>query len=225
MIADLAVKPGTVAKEFVAGKRKKYFSPFTFFILSIGILVFSTHFFGAIQEAQKPDPKILAQMPNAAARKYYEELIHRSNEGTEFLSKKLNTVTMLVLPFYAFVSWIFFRRRGYNYSEILVAFLLFQSFVSLCMAVSVIPWLGRVKDPSILLYVFLGVIILMSTYVGWGQYSFYGFKNRWMMILTSLVSMVGYVLIFVLMLVSILYYMFRENLGIVLKKLMAEIFK
>ena len=224
MIADLAVKPGTVAKEFVAGKRKKYFSPFTFFILSIGILVFSSHLFKAVQEERAVDPKVLAQMPNEAAKKYYVNLVHRTNEGMEFMSKRLNTVAMLVLPFYAFLSWIFFRKRGYNYSEMLVAFMLFQSFVSLVMAVLVIPWIARYKDQSIVLYIFIAVLLLMSVYVGAAQYKFLGFKNGWMFLVTSLVALLGYVLVFVIMVLVIFYYIFQSNTGTVLKTMWQKYF-
>ena len=224
MIADLAVKPGTVAKEFVAGKRKKYFSPFTFFILSIGILVFSSHLFKAVQEERAVDPKVLAQMPNEAAKKYYMNLVHRTNEGMEFMSKRLNTVAMLVLPFYAFLSWIFFRKRGYNYSEMLVAFMLFQSFVSLVMAVLVIPWIARYKDQSIVLYIFIAVLLLMSVYVGAAQYKFLGFKNGWMFLVTSLVALLGYVLVFVIMVLVIFYYIFQSNTGTVLKTMWQKYF-
>jgi len=225
MIADLAIKPGKVAREYVAGKRKKYFNPFTFFLLSIGVLVFSSHLYGALDQEQKPDPKVLAQMPSDAARKYYTELIHRGNEGREFISKKMNTVTMLVVPFYAFLSWIFFGRRRYNYAEVLLSFILLQSFVSLCMAVLVIPWIGKVQDQTILLYVFVAVFVLMSTYIGLAQYSFLGLKNRWKVIPISLVALVGYIMVFLAIFLSIIYYMVRSNFGVALRKMWEEIFK
>ena len=31
--ADLAAKPGIVAREYIRGKRKKYFNPFTYYLL------------------------------------------------------------------------------------------------------------------------------------------------------------------------------------------------
>jgi hypothetical protein len=37
LIKDLLRRPGTVAKEYIEGKRKKYFSPFSFIVISTAL--------------------------------------------------------------------------------------------------------------------------------------------------------------------------------------------
>src|SRR5262245_11561097 len=39
LIKQLTFKPGVVAEEYLAGKRKKYFSPVNFFLIVAGLLV------------------------------------------------------------------------------------------------------------------------------------------------------------------------------------------
>jgi hypothetical protein len=211
MIADLAVKPGLVAKEYVAGKRKKYFNPFTFFILSIGILAFSSHLFKTIEQRVEADQRVLAQLP-ATARVKYLKVIERTNESAGFINKNFNTVAMLVLPLYAFLSWAFFGRRKYNYSEVFVAYMLFQSFVSLFLAIFVIPFVGKYKGYPFFFYAYAGVLILTSVYVGIAQYRFFNFKNRFSIVLTSLASLLGYLLVFLILVVCIFYYVYRSKM-------------
>jgi hypothetical protein len=208
MLADLLLKPGTVAREYVKGKRKKYFSPFTFFILSIGVLVFSSHYFKTFEEHHKADPHVLAQLSgNEAAKKQYLRIIERANNTTDFVGHHMNTIAMLVVPFYAFVGWIFFRRRGYNYSEILVAYILFQSVISLFMAAAIVPWLMKFKDQPFFYYGYGVFLLLSSLYVGIGLYHFLGFKKRWSIILTTLVVLLAYLIYLVIMILAILYYL------------------
>ena len=40
LLKELLVKPGTVAREYIGGKRKKYFNPFTFFLILAGLFVY-----------------------------------------------------------------------------------------------------------------------------------------------------------------------------------------
>lgn len=211
MIADLLVKPGVVAREYIKGKRKKYFSPFTFFVLCVGMVVFSSHLFHVTQEHQKVDPRVLAQLPTEAAQKKYITIVNRSNDVSEFVSKNMNAIMMAVLPIYAFFPWIFFRKRGYNYSEQLVAIMLFQSLVALFMGIAVIPWMTKIKDQQLLVYAYLGFLLLTSTYVGAAQYAFLGFKKGVMIIATTLVTLLGYLVVFLLIIFSMMYYMFGSK--------------
>ena len=47
LLKDLAVKPGIVAREYIAGKRKRYFNPFTFFLIMMGLFVVSASYFNS----------------------------------------------------------------------------------------------------------------------------------------------------------------------------------
>jgi len=211
MIADLLAKPGAVAREYIKGKRKKYFSPFTFFVLCVGVVVFSSHLFHVNQEHQKVDPHVLIQLPTQAAKQKYIDLINRLNNVTDFVGKNMNAIVMAVLPIYAFFPWIFFRKRGYNYSEQLVAIMLFQSLVALFMGIAVIPWLTKIKDKQLLVYAYLAFLLLTSIYVGVAQYAFLGFKKWGMIIVTSLITLFSYLVVFMIMVYSMTYYLFGSK--------------
>jgi len=212
MISDLVRKPGIVAMEYVQGKRKKYFNPFTFFVLSVGMLATSSHLFHTLDKEIKPDPRVVAQLPPPLKIKYLNQ-IERVNEGTHFMSKNLNTAAMLLLPFYGFLSWVFFRRRGYNYSELLVGLMLFQSLVAIAQAILVIPLATKYRDDTLFLYVTLGFVVLSCIYIGVAQFQFLRFNNRWMIVLTSLVSLLGFVIVFSILVLAMLTYVYRGNTG------------
>ena len=212
MIADLLRRPGIVAIEYIQGKRKKYFNPFTFFILSVGILATSSHVFHTLDKDIQADPRLVSQLPPPLKKKYLNQ-IERVNEGTHFMSKNLNTAAMLLLPFYAFLSWIFFGRRGYNYAELLVGYMLFQSLVAIAQAIFVVPWIAEYREQAFFLYGYIGFVVLSSLYVGIAQFQFLKFKNRWMIALTSFVSLLGYVLVFLMVVLVLLTYVYRGNTG------------
>jgi hypothetical protein len=224
MIADLAIRPGIVATEYIAGKRKKYFNPFTFFLLCIGLVVFSSHTFNAIGEPQKINPGIVAKLPTEKAKRQYIGLINRTNNATEFMSKNLNLLTMLALPYYTFFFWIFFRRRGYNYAEIMVAYMMFSSFTGLLTAATVIPLLSRLKTDPNLMYVTGAVFILVFIYISWALYQFFKFKKPLSFLLLFMVSIMSAILFFLLVFVAMYYYVFRDNTWMMLQLTWKQLF-
>jgi Protein of unknown function (DUF3667) len=220
LTADLATRPGTVAREYISGKRKKYFNPFTYYLLCTGIVYFSVSVFTPIGEPLKADPKIVAQIPNEKNKQAYFKMIERTNTASAFMKKNLNVAANLFLPFYAFLSWIFFRRRGYNYSELLVAYMLFLSFSSLVVALLFLPWLGGIMKQGvkpILLYSGGALLLFHIIYVGIAHYRFFQFRNPLYMLLTSLVDLIGFLVLFMLMLVGQFYYIFGSNWWKVMK--------
>jgi hypothetical protein len=224
MIADLAIRPGIVATEYIAGKRKKYFNPFTFFLLCIGLVVFSSHTFNAIGEPQKANPAIVAKLPTEKAKRQYIALITRTNNATEFMSKNLNLLTMLALPYYTFFFWIFFRRRGYNYAEIMVAYMMFSSFTGLLTAATVIPLLSRLKTDPNLMYVTGAIFILVFIYISWALYQFFKFKKPLSFLLLFMVSIMSAILFFLLVFSAMYYYVFRDNTWMMLQLTWKQLF-
>lgn len=54
LLKDLATKPGLVAREFVEGKRQKYFRPLNFFLIVAGLVVFMTSMLGKSTASSVP---------------------------------------------------------------------------------------------------------------------------------------------------------------------------
>lgn len=97
LVKQLAYRPGHVAREYVAGRRKKYFGPFPFVVISVGLASFmiiatGVHFFSPITDT------------GAAG----------------FLQRHVNIVIVLQMPFLALWSALLFWPARLNYAEHLV---------------------------------------------------------------------------------------------------------
>jgi hypothetical protein len=101
-VRDMLKNPGLVIREFIEGKRKKYFSPYTFFIISTAILIFVT-------------TKIFA---------YEDKLYAINNEFGLYIAKHYNIIVICCLPFLALLCKVAFHARKYNYAE-WIAFFVF----------------------------------------------------------------------------------------------------
>jgi hypothetical protein len=139
LFRELALRPGIVAREYVAGKRKKYFSPFTFFLITMTVYVLVGMYFRPQANNQAPDKAVIARIPSEEGRRQYITMTTRGAEISGFMNKNGNIVAMFAVPFIAFITWCFWRSSGYNFAEFLVASLLFVTFGNLIFSLLVNP--------------------------------------------------------------------------------------
>lgn len=140
LLKELAYRPGIVAKEYIAGKRKKYFNPFTFFLILAACFVLSGNIFS--KPASASDNKIperIEQIANADQKAKAMQQYERGKQVRQFVKKNSNVLAMLAVPFFAFYFWLIFRKGPYNYSEHLVANVMFISFSNLAFSLIVFP--------------------------------------------------------------------------------------
>lgn len=132
LIRDLALKTGLVAREYIGGKRKKYFPPLNFFLLASALNLFIINFDGMIkvQSIEKIFPNIVTET-NPKMIQMYTHSYERYVQGTAFLGAHGNLSAILMLPIVAFVFWLFYRKRGYNFTEHLVANMYASGFTTL----------------------------------------------------------------------------------------------
>lgn len=121
IIREMFVRPGTVVEEYIAGKRKKYFNPYTFLLLCSTIsayIYYKIKYFSNIQIQQSPS-KTGAEM---------NKLMMQTSALMEQYGK---IVTLFMLPVLAAISLLFYTRREYNYAEHLTiqTFILAQTSV------------------------------------------------------------------------------------------------
>ncbi len=101
-IKQMFFNPGLVIREFIGGKRKKYFSPYTFFLVVTGFLIFvSSQLF-----------------------KYEDSLYKVRNEFGQYITKHYNLIIICCLPIIALIIKIIFSKKKYNYAE-WITFLIF----------------------------------------------------------------------------------------------------
>lgn len=105
LLKDLVTQPGIVARQYVEGKRKKYFNPLSFIVITTALSAFISYKAGYFEALTYPQSKRQPPLP------YYRE-------SMEFMvghGKVLGLV--LILPLLAFFAWIFFKRSKYNFAE------------------------------------------------------------------------------------------------------------
>jgi hypothetical protein len=181
LIKEMFLYPGKVAREFNAGKRKKYFNPFTFLLIAIAIQVFVVRksefyvYFGKTMEElvvkiQEGSPK-----KSQASMEEMQKSMKETNVHLSVVEEYSKLLTFLFIPAAAFLTWLFFRKSGHNYAENLVFNVLISAqssmyFVILC----IIPFLFSH---------ILGVIMLFVYYFAQVIYYLFAYKQffgqRW----------------------------------------------
>ncbi len=113
LLKDLLVKPGIVAREYIEGKRKKYFNPLTFLVICAAVgfyFVSATDFY---------TPQDLSRMPEGSIW----------HDVFTFTNRHMKTLDVFLLaPLITLLGWMFFRKPKYNLAEhfVLQAFVLAQ---------------------------------------------------------------------------------------------------
>lgn len=103
LIKELIKRPGFVIKEYIEGRRKKYFNPISFIVITsaIGaIFSFKSGYYAALNKIQYGRPSETAQ------------------EASEIAANNAKLLGLfLIVPIYSFLSWLFFWRPRYNFAE------------------------------------------------------------------------------------------------------------
>jgi RNA polymerase subunit RPABC4/transcription elongation factor Spt4 len=89
---QMATQPGLVVKNYVEGKRKRYFNPFSYFLIGVAIMALLNSFFHLM-------------------------VVNGENKVTNMTTQHFNKILFLSVPISSFFSWLFFKKSGYNYWE------------------------------------------------------------------------------------------------------------
>jgi hypothetical protein len=171
----LATRPGKVAREYLAGARKRYFSPLNFYFVVAGILVFMTSMFYKIDEKRlnRMEAQVML-IKDPVQKKHMMALAHRIQNTTKYTSKYSNIMNMISTPLVTVFFWLCFRKR-YNYMEHLVANMYFVGFTMTVYALIFVPLLRAWTDNRIV-YTLLGMFFLFE--IIYRSISYYQFLNR-----------------------------------------------
>jgi hypothetical protein len=172
LIKHMTLHPGVAAREYVLeNKRKRYFNPFTFLILVLGLAVFTNSIFHPytkrIQDASN-------EFKTEKKKKVYNKILQRQKDAIYFVETRNNLVTFMALPIIALVFWLFFRKTGINYAEHLVANIFFAGYYSiLSILLSALVLLIPTKTLYLLNYLqlFVHIVYLTLSYFGFLNYS------------------------------------------------------
>lgn len=109
-LKQLIIRPGTMQKEYLEGKRTRHQKPFSLFFLCGTIAGLGYYFI------------------NLA----YQNIYNRDSEAeADFFRNYFVLIQALMMPFYSFILWVLFRNSKRNYAEMLVLTLYVVSIVFL----------------------------------------------------------------------------------------------
>ena len=181
---QLSYKPGHVARNFVRGMRKRYTAPTRFLIITLA--------FQALIDFLSPERKLIREydfyfIPFVPERLHDDMQYYNYILGTEYAL----SVNIIQLALFPVVFNIFFRKRGYNYTELLVV-----SFYFISIAIIFNMLLSFVARHVFNLYLSGDLITLfMIAVLSWTFIDFFREKRPVVSLIKVLISLVVIVLI------------------------------
>ncbi|TGD57577.1 DUF3667 domain-containing protein [Flavobacterium humi] len=174
LIRDLILKRGVVAREYVNGRRKKYFPPLSFFMLIATVFVFMATLGEPKKETNilKAHPE-LSSIADPVKKQLAIEKLERGEKVNHFTTKYSNLMAMCSLPLTALVFWLFYRKGKYNYVEHLVAGMYMLGICILIYALLILPlsYLFGFSGNYAVLIFFVVQLLYFSTF-------YYGFLEK-----------------------------------------------
>ncbi|HEY0742225.1 MAG TPA: DUF3667 domain-containing protein [Chryseosolibacter sp.] len=180
LIKEMFVRPGIVAREYVEGKRKKYFNPLTFLLIMIAIQVFvtkQTDFYGKFtRQMQKLYEMIEKSNPNAAkGKEKFTKQVEEADKRMAFANDNSKIMNFIFIPFLSLLTWLFFKKSGYNYAENLILNVLIGGqTVVLFFVICIIPVMIKTSLVIIVLYLYL-IVLLIYGLIAYRQF----FQQKW----------------------------------------------
>ena len=108
-IPMILLRPGTLALEYVEGRRKRYFNMFQYLILVVGVITFimsKTNYMENMMETF-----------NLSTEKSSARVAAVSARINGVIQQYFNLFLFALIPVFSFFSWLFFKAKKYNYAE------------------------------------------------------------------------------------------------------------
>ena len=199
LIPMVLFRPGTLALQYVQGKRKSYFNIFQYLVLVVGISVFimsKTHFMENIAETINPGISKESARVQAVQSKWMS-----------VLQQYMNLFLFALIPVFSFFSWLFFKSKKYNYAENLVLQAATQAQINTYSIFLTLPLVFLTGKAYQGLVFFLSIVVMLSCFAAANRQFFKVsmiqafFKGLLIYICTNIVQvMIIMVVVFVLVL-------------------------
>ncbi len=212
LLKGTAVRPGQTAIEFVQGKRKRYYNPFTFLAVIISLTLLMNSFFRYYDEV-KIDQQALSRITDPSYKEKYIESTRRWNNVISWEYKYQNIFNLLCCPYFSLFLFLFFRKRGRNMAEINVAYLLFCPVALLLSAFLFTPLISAFRNSATASYLQFGDLFVQNLYVAWGMTVFLGFKSFGGFLKVLGVIFLAGITGFILLLIAACLYIYQGDLG------------
>jgi Protein of unknown function (DUF3667) len=211
LLKALATRPGKVAREYIAGKRKSYFNPFSFFLIMAGLFVLSNIYFKPPPAKIQPNPSVLARIPTENGKQKYLGMLQRINVSTGFMHTHGNVIAMIALPFVSLLTWLFYFKKRYNYAEHLTANIFFLTFSNLVFTLIVFPLQSQFKSDEFNRYFPFAAMALQAVYLSWCLNGFLELQTFGQRIKSALVSFLAIIMWFIFSLSILAIYIYQNK--------------
>jgi hypothetical protein len=132
LVRGLMTRPGHIAREYIAGQRKRHFGPWAFLLITVGLASTVIYMTGV---------------------QWFSPYSHSG--ATDFLQSHINLVILMQMPLLAVFCALLFWRERLNYAEHLVLAAYASGFRQLYLALIETPLLAVTKantaDPRLML--------------------------------------------------------------------------
>lgn len=188
LVKNLTVRPGVVAREYILeGKRKKYFNPFTFLLLVLGLAVFVNSYFKPYFRADSAKTaSITPSQPGSPAPT--DTIQQRKEHISTLLNKRANLIAFAAIPIFTLIFWLFFFRTGINYAEHLVANVFFAGYFQLVAVVVTVVlsffhrYISTINEQQ---------LVFQLIYLPIGYYQFLNYRRPVKFLVTLLASLLA----------------------------------
>lgn len=156
---QLATRPGRMQKDFLAGHRDKHQKPFSMFFVCATLAGL------AIYWSIKPSTQLtpIGEMTEEFSKHYFVLL------------------QSALIPFNAFMIWLLFRTKDFNYAEALLLFVYTLAFILLLIIpVNLINFIPHHFDTM------FAETPVMAGYIIWTNLRFFNTQPAWLVIIKSL---------------------------------------
>lgn len=168
---NIIKKPGIVALDLVEGRRKRYFNLFQYLLIIVGVttfLVTQTHLI----------ERTLVTMNKGTGAAQSSELVKLQQSVAAFLQKYNNIFQLILIPLFAFFSWLFIGRgKKRNYAENIVLHAASSAQSNTLAIVTSLLMIVSTTDTHFVILSFVSLFVILYTFaISYRQF----FQLSWM---------------------------------------------
>ncbi len=186
-IKGLAYKPGKVVNDYIKGITNPYYTPLKYVFVAASfsaLLMIGTGLFDDTIATQATKPGLTEQQKDVSKRMM------------GFISNYMSLLSIVYLPFAAWISKLLFKKARYNFAEHLVfnSYILGQSTLY-SMVLMLLIWAGLDGLRTYEGFTIAGALINMLVYIQFSisTFSYSWFQSLWRSVVTYILSYLLYI--------------------------------
>lgn len=161
---ELALRPGLTVKAYVEGRRKRYFNPFSYLMLTIAVSAFLTSYFHLL-----------------------ETDVQHSNPVSAMITKHINLIFLVGVPITALFTKLLFFKSRYNFAEHLTLQAFMGGFRVFFFILIFTPLVLLFRQHYFT--VLSAYMMAWGAFLCWANIQFFGGNKLWVIVRTVLSMM------------------------------------